>query len=77
MVTCAVKIGFINGGSVASLNQDLPGAPAAKSAFGYVCCKDKVHQRRVNRIVESGFASLFISCSAKGVFPHLLFFHLL
>lgn len=77
LVTCAVKIGFINGGSIVSLNQDLPGAPAAKSAFGYLCCKDKVHQRRVGSFAKSEFACLFISCSAKGVFPHLLFFHLL
>ena len=77
MVKCAVKIGFINGGSVVSPNQDLPGAPAAKAAFGYLCCKDKVHQRRVGSFAKSEFACLFISCSAKGVFPHLLFFHLL
>ncbi|MEE0953780.1 MAG: hypothetical protein U0L60_07205, partial [Ruminococcus sp.] len=28
----------------------------AKSAFGYLCCKDRIHQRRVGSFAKSGFA---------------------
>ena len=45
---------------VNAINQNLPGAPAAKSAFDKVRCKDKVHQRRVSSFAKSEFVlSLF------------------
>ena len=44
------------------INRNIPGVPAAKSAFGYVRCKDIFHQRRNSSFAKSKLTKHNVLC---------------